>query len=101
MTKEYCDKIYEKYFDGRSSEYTPETFSEAMESAETDFEKKVIIVSVFDIPNKSVNTLEWKVALRKYSKEILEIRSDNRKILDESTCDLEYTLGWYPEEVKN
>lgn len=97
MTKEYCDKIYEKYLDGRASEYTPETFSEAMESAETDFEKKVIIVSVLDVPNISMNTLEWKVAMRKYSKEIMETRSDNRK----SIHDMAYIPGWYPEEVKN
>jgi hypothetical protein len=72
-----------------------------MESAETDFEKKVIIVSVLDIPNKSVNTLEWKVAMRKYSKEILEMRSVNRKSTEIPNIDLAYIPGWYPEEVKN
>jgi len=92
MNKEFYDKIYDKYLT-RTVDMTPESFEQMMESATSDFEKKVILVSVLDTPKLKLGSPEWKPTMWKYSKELLEIRELNR--LDP----LLYTPGWYPETV--
>ena len=93
------ENIYEKLY-VTNMDVTPSEIEAKIESVSTDFEKKVILCSVFDTPKLRLDTPEWKVVLRKYKKEILEIRELNKPFTDISKSPdgpLPYTPGWIPQ----
>lgn len=96
MNKEYYDNAYNTLYVRRKDSSVSELES-LLESVDSDFEKKVILVSILDDTTISP---ELKTLLRKYSKEITEIREVNQEFIDSKITSLPFTPGWYPDGVE-
>jgi len=67
-----------------------EEIKSQIESATTDEDVKIGLCKILDTPGFDVKDPEVKTFMRKYTKEILEIKEVNREFIDGNRPDLPY-----------
>jgi len=67
-----------------------EVIKSQIESATTDEDLKIGLCKILDTPGIDVKDPEVKTFMRKYTKEILEIKEVNREFIDGNRPDLPY-----------